>query len=171
MPLLPALLSAGLSAVAGKIAAAVDRRVTSRAEREELKAELAQELHRYEQELLELAAQAEREQLADLQHARRAAVDLQAVATASWLSRNVAYLLDLFLATIWGACTIYLVLRALKLVDGAQLDLTGVLAIYSTVTATFMTSLTFHRGTSRGSEVKDAALRAQLDRREEGPRG
>lgn len=171
MPLLPALLSAGLSAVAGKIAAAVDRRVTSRAEREELKAELAQELHRYEQELLELAAQAEREQLADLQHARRAAVDLQAVTTASWLSRNVAYLLDLFLATIWGACTIYLVLRALKLVDGAQLDLTGVLAIYSTVTATFMTSLTFHRGTSRGSEVKDAALRAQLDRREEGPRG
>jgi hypothetical protein len=96
------------------------------------------------------------------------AVEVQQAPNASWLARNVGYVLDLLVAIVWGSCTVYLLLRALKLVgDGA--DLTGVLAIYSTVTATFMTSLTFHRGSSRGSEIKDATLRQRLERAESRP--
>jgi len=165
VPLLDKILGGAAGDLVDKVGQTVDRFVTTEAERATLKAELAQELHRHHEQLLEQARQAEASQLLDVQQARLEAGKVQAAATSSWLARNVGYLLDLGLFAVWATCTIYLVLRALKLVNiGSAVDLTGVLAIYSTITAAFMTSLTFHRGSSRGSEVKDAALRQLLDR-------
>lgn len=163
MPLLDKILGGAAGELVDKVGATVDRFVTTEAERAALKAELENELHRHHEALLEQARQAEAAQLLDVQQAR--ATNAQIQTSGSWLARNVGYLLDLGLFLVWGTCTIYLVLRALKLVNvGSTVDLTGVLAIYSTITAAFMTSLTFHRGSSRGSEVKDAALRQLLDR-------
>lgn len=164
MSFIDKLLTGGAGELVDKVGQTVDRFVTTDAERAALKAELAAEIHRHQEALLETARQAETALLQDVQQARTENARIQ-TAGGSWLARNVGYLLDLGLFTVWGTCTIYLVLRALKLVNvGTTVDLTGVLAIYSTITAAFMTSLTFHRGSSRGSEVKDAALRQLLDK-------
>lgn len=163
MSVVGALIGGAASGLFGKLAGAVDKRITTKAEREQLKRDLQAALDRHVEELTKIATDQERQHAEELANARAMNVSIQQSTTASWLARNVGYVLDLLVATVWGSCTVYLLLRALKLVgDGA--DLTAVLAIYSTVTATFMTSLTFHRGSSRGSEIKDQAIRARLDR-------
>jgi len=162
--LIDKLIGGGAGELVDKVGQTVDRFVTTEAERAALKSELAAEINRHQQALLETARRVEAEQLLDVQQARATNAAIQ-TGGGSWLARNVGYLLDLGLFLVWGACTIYLVLRALNLINiGTTVDLTGVLAIYSTITAAFMTALTFHRGSSRGSEVKDAALRKLLDK-------
>lgn len=143
---------------------AVDRFMPSEAEAAALKAELEEQLRAYHLRLQELEKQAGESLLADVQDARDKDLRrLESLRTPP-LGRYVGYVLDLLVGGVWAACTIYLLLRALKLVDAGGADLTGVLALYSTVTATFMTCLTFHRGSSAGSQAKDAALRAQLEK-------
>lgn len=71
----------------------------------------------------------------------------------SWLGKNIVYLLAVFVTSVWGAITLYLVARALKLV-GDGVDLTAVLSVYSTVTAVFSTVLNFYFGSSTGSREK-----------------
>lgn len=144
------------------VADAVDRFVPSEAEAAVLKAELDRALLDYEQRLAELAQQQLETATRDVQDARDKELRRLQADRLPPLARHVGYLLDLVVATVWAACTIYLLLRALKLVDVGGADLTGVLALYSTVTATFMTCLTYHRGSSASSQAKDAALRASL---------
>ena len=75
----------------------------------------------------------------------------------SWLSKNITFIIALFVTTTWGLVTFYLILRALNLVkDG--IDLTAVLSVYTTVTAVFMTVLNFYFGSSKGSQDKQNKL-------------
>ena len=145
---------------AAQVAAAVDRFVPAEAEAAALKAELAAQLRAYTDAVLAAADRAESARLADVADARDKDLRRLESARTPALGRYVGYVLDLLVAAVWAACTVYLLLRALKLVDAGGADLTGVLALYSTVTATFMTCLTFHRGSSAGSRDKDALLRA-----------
>ncbi len=79
----------------------------------------------------------------------------------SWLSRNVSYLIDLFVMVIWGTMTAYIALRALKLLEDAhQVDFSVILGIYAAVSTQMGTVLNFHRGSSKSSEDKGK----QIDR-------
>lgn len=75
----------------------------------------------------------------------------------TWLGRHIIVLIALFVTTIWGLCTIYLVARALRLV-GESADLTAVLSVYSTITATFMVILNYYFGSSKGSQDKQEQI-------------
>ena len=161
LPLLT-LLAGAASGAGGKVAGLLAKHVTEKGAREALQAELDAALRTHAEEVQRLVAAAEAARAADAKDARAHDATVQGLATSSWLAKNVGYLLDLLVAVVWGACTVYLLLRALKLVGAAAVDLTGVLAIYSTLTAVFMTIVTFHRGSSRSSQEKDATLRASL---------
>lgn len=165
MSVIAALLGGAASGLFGKLAGVVDKRVTTKTEREAMKDDLQNLLDEHVEEITKLALEQEKLQAQTAEDARRMAVAIQSGERSGWLSKNVGYLLDLGLLIVWGTCTVYLILRALKLVGESAVDLTSVLAIYSTLTACFMTSLTFHRGSSRGSEAKDAALRSYLEKR------
>jgi hypothetical protein len=97
--------------------------------------------------------------LADTANAREQNARIQESEKASWLSKNLAYILDAFIFAVWGSMTIYLIasmLHFVKMEKGA--DVSGVLGVYSGVTAIAMTVLNFHRGTSRGSEHKQKQI-------------
>lgn len=97
--------------------------------------------------------------LKDTQDARSANARIQESANASWLSKNVGYILDLFLAALWGTITIIMFLKIFK-ITAQDVDMISLMALHGTVTAVFMMSVTFHRGTSRGSEIKSQELKA-----------
>lgn len=156
------ILAGAASGLGSKVAGLLGKHVTDKGAREALQRELDATLTAHAAQVQQLVAEAEEARAADAKDARAHDLAVQQATAASWLAKNVGYLLDLLVAVVWGACTVYLLLRALKLVGAGGVDLTGVLAIYSTLTAVFMTIVTFHRGSSRSSQEKDAALRASL---------
>lgn len=97
--------------------------------------------------------------LKDTQDARNANARIQESENASWLSKNVGYILDLFLATLWGTITVIMFLKVFK-IAAQEVDMISLMSLHGTVTAVFMMSVSFHRGTSRGSEVKSKELKA-----------
>ncbi len=163
MPL-PGFLTKIFGGKAAELATSVtdglDKLFTSKEEK--LAAQLAiEKLATEHLEKMQGLAQAEVDSyLKDTQDARASNVAIQNSDKASWLSKNVGYILDLFLGAIWGATTLFIIGRALKLVDADHnADMTAVLSIYGTITAVFMISLQFHRGTSKGSEDKSKELK------------
>lgn len=101
--------------------------------------------------------------LADTQDARMNNVKIQESDKASWLSKNVAYIIDLFLTLLWGIVTIILFLKIFK-IAASDVDMISLMALHGTVTAVFMTVLNFHRGTSRGSEEKQKQLNKMVQK-------
>lgn len=130
----------------------------------------------HEEKLLQLKADAENKildlteknyesMLADTADARNLDIKKQESANASWLSKNVAYMIDIFVLLIWGALTIFLLAKALKIVTIEHgVDLTGVYGIYTGVTAVAMTIINFHRGSSKSSEDKSKQISDMLNK-------
>lgn len=115
--------------------------------------------------ILELAKvqQAEYEaMLKDTANAREQNISIQESDKASWLSKNVAYCIDIFVIVIWGFLTIYLIGNSLKIIKTSQVDLTGIYGLYAAVTGVAMTIINFHRGSSRGSEDKQKHLNEMM---------
>lgn len=158
MGLLSNLFSGGAEKLIGTIGGVVDNLVTSKEEKEQLKIELAKEINRHNETAEAEATKRIEAELKDVQSARDANARIQESDKASWWAKNTAYFLDVFLGLIWGFITVFLVMKALHLMEAYQVDLTAVLSIYSTVTAMFMISLNFHRGSSRGSQEKQKQL-------------
>ncbi len=96
--------------------------------------------------------------LKDVQSARDANARIQESDKASWLSKNVGYIIDLFLATLWGTVTVIMFLKIFK-VTTMDIDMISLMGLHGTVTAVFMTVVNFHRGTSKGSEDKSKELK------------
>lgn len=135
----------------------LDGLITSKEELAAAKLAMEQEINRHLESIQADATKQTENELKDIADARDANVKIQESDKASWLSKNVAYMLDLFVSLVWGGLTVTIVLKTFRLV-GADIDWSSILAIYSTVTATFMVCLNFHRGTSRGSENKQKQL-------------
>lgn len=74
----------------------------------------------------------------------------------SWLAKNIGYLIDILLVSVWSALTFYIVARALHIIDteGKSVDFTTVLGIYAGVSTMAGTVVNFHRGSSQGSADK-----------------
>jgi len=129
----------------------------------ELDLKIKESLNAYAIKLQELAIQETEAYLKDTQNAREANVQIQLSDKASWWAKNTGYFLDVFLGLIWGTVTIFLLAKAMKLVD-SNADMTAVLSIYSTVTAIFGVSLNFHRGTSKSSEDKGKQIERMMNK-------
>lgn len=112
--------------------------------------------------LQELGVQIEEAYLKDVANARQANADIQNSEKASWLSKNVAYMIDIFVIVIWGFLTIYLIGNSLKIIKTSQVDLTGIYGLYAAVTGVAMTIINFHRGSSRGSEDKQKHINEMM---------
>lgn len=97
--------------------------------------------------------------LKDIQDARSSNARIQESDKASWLSKNVGYMIDIFLAVLWGTITIIMFLKIFK-VAAQDVDMISLMALHGTVTAVFMNTVTFHRGSSKGSEDKSKELKA-----------
>ena len=163
MGILSKVFSSGAGNVIKEVLSGVDEIFTSKEERIKLESELTQKLAELDLKREELAEKEVEAHLADIKSARDSNVAIQNSDKASWLSKNVAYILDVFVGLIWGGLTLYLSGRALRLLDSSP-DLTAVLSIYSTVTAVFMISMNFHRGTSRSSETKQATIEKMMSK-------
>jgi hypothetical protein len=111
---------------------------------------LDKEINRHEEEI-------SKAHLADVASARETNVSIQESDKSSWMAKNIAYIIDVFIALIWGLFTLYLAAISARLLE-TRADMTGLLSIYSTITAVFMITVNFHRGTSRGSQEKQSML-------------
>jgi hypothetical protein len=97
--------------------------------------------------------------LKDIADSRAANVAIQNSDKASWLSKNVAYCLDIFVLLIWGSMTIYIVAKFLNIIKSQQgVDFSGVLGLYAGVTALATQIIGFHRGSSKSSEDKSKQI-------------
>ena len=116
-------------------------------------------------ETMSALAQSEYEaQLKDVANARDSNVKIQESDKSSWLSKNVAYFIDIFVILIWGILTIYIIASALKIIKTTNVDLTGIYGLYATVTAVAMTIINFHRGSSRSSQDKDKQINTMINK-------
>jgi len=156
----------------GGITKLIDSVTTTKEEKAKLNNELLQIQNQFEVQLRDhllemkkLELEEHKAFLADTADARQSNSKIQESQTASWLAKNVAYLLDLFIFTVWGAMTVYLILMMLNFVKADKgADVSGVLGVYSGITAIAMTVLNFHRGTSRGSEEKQKQISSLMNK-------
>lgn len=157
MGLLQNIFSKGAGDLIEKVGNTVDKFVTTKEEKEKLKIEVQKLVQDHEINLLQLSQKEVESYLKDSQSARDANVKIQESDKASWLSKNVAYLIDIFITLLFGAITAILFLRLFK-IAASDVDIVSLMALHGTVTAVFMTIVNFHRGTSRGSENKQKQL-------------
>lgn len=133
---------------------AVDTFVTTKEEKEKLKIELLKIQQDYSIKSEELVQSAEKMYLEDTANAREHDVKIQESSNASFLSKNVAYWIDL--GVIVGFF-IMLAMILFKTVPEANKELfyTG-FGILGTLATTI---LNFHRGTSHGSKEKQEMIK------------
>ncbi len=160
MGLIDKLISGGITNVVDSVAKVADEFITTDAERAGFKLKVEEQRIAAKQAEDELAARIEEAHLKDIADSRQHNAAIQQSESASWLSKNVGYILDLFVAGIWGCITIYIILRVFNLVhiDNAP-DLTNVFAIYASLTGTFAVVLQWHRGSSSGSAKNGEVMR------------
>ena len=146
-----------------KLFTSKDEKMKNQVELDKIQAELQKETVKHLEEMAKLQFEETKAYLADTADARNSNVKIQESDKASWLSKNLAYILDAFIFLIWGSMTVYLIAMMLNFVKADKgADVSGVLGVYSGVTAIAMTVLNFHRGTSRGSEVKQKFMEKNL---------
>lgn len=155
------LFTGGSGKLVDSVGGVLDNLITSKEEKEAAKLAIAQEINRHNEEQGRQAIQEAEIYLKDVQSAREANAQIQNSDKASWLSKNVAYMIDLFLTALWGTVTVILFLKIFK-IAASDVDMVSLMALHGTVTAVFMTVVNFHRGTSRGSEDKQKHINAML---------
>lgn len=160
MSIFTKILSGGADAIVKTVSDTVDRFITTPDEKAAMKAELEKEVNRHFEAVEDSANKALELEIKNTSDARAMEIAIQA-GHPSWLSRNVSYLIDLFVMCVWGGMTVYIALRALKLLaDAHQVDFSVILGIYAAVSTQMGTVLNFHRGSSKSSEDKGK----QIDR-------
>ena len=127
-------------------------------DKEKFAAAAGERLSALEKERQDFALMVLQTDLADTTDARSANVKIQGD-RPSWMARNVAYLIDIFIVGLWGGITAYLLGGMLHLIAQRQgVDYTGVTAIWGGVTALATQIIGFHRGSSQGSADKQKTI-------------
>lgn len=155
---LKGIATGGTATLVEKIGDALDKNITNKEEMERAKNEVLAEANRHIEKITEAHCEQLELELKDLADARNMNVSIQNSDSASWLSKNIAFCLDILVGTVWGFLTIVITLKWLRFVaiDGG--DFTGILSLYGTVTAVFMVSLNFHRSSTATSRAKSATI-------------
>lgn len=134
-----------------------DQFITTPHEKEQFNAELQKEVNRHTEAMAVEATRELEVYTKDMANARDMNSRIQESEKASWLSKNIAYLLDAFVGVLWGTITVILFLKVFK-VTAENVDMVSLMALHGTVTAVFMISMNFHRGSSIGSERKQRQI-------------
>lgn len=159
------IISGGITNAVESLGNVADKFITTDAEREQFKLEVEKQKQAAKQAEDELTAKVEQAYLADVASSRETNAKIQESEHASFLAKNVGYLIDIFVITIWGGLTIYIVTRLLNLFHHEnQPDLTNVFAIYSTITGVAMVIIQWHRGSSIGNAKNGAVMRRMLEK-------
>ncbi len=155
LPKIASLLTGKADKIIESVGNTLDSLTTSQEEKEAAKLAIAQEVNRHMEEIGKQTQGETEAYLKDIDSARESNEKIQESDKASWLSKNVAYMIDIFIILVWGAITLYMLAKFLNIIkEDVKADFSGVLGIYSGVTALAVTVLNFHRGSSRGSEKK-----------------
>ncbi len=153
------LIHGGIKGIGDAAKSVIDSINAPKEEKDKANIALQTELDRHQEVLLNNASDIEKSYLADVEDARGSNVKIQDSANASWMSKNIAYLIDIFVTILWGGLTAYLMMIMLNLVKkDVNVDYTAVTAVWGAVTGVFTQVLSFHRGSSKGSEDKQRTI-------------
>ena len=90
---------------------------------------------------------------------------IQDSVNASWLAKNTAYIIDIFVVLVWGTLTMYILARFFNIIaDDQKVDFSGILGVYAGVTAIATQIISFHRGSSQGSKAKTEEMARLISR-------
>ncbi len=152
------IFSSGASNLVDSVSGLLGKVVTTKGEKIQLDNEMKKAELQFQEDMARLSKEEQEMYLKDKQGAREMNEKIQESTTASWAAKNMAYVYDVFILLVWGSLTTYIVLRWIGIIqttlDGKQIDMSGVLGIYSGVTALATMIIQFHRGSSQGSRDK-----------------
>lgn len=168
--------SAGASLLGG-VKDIIDEVVTSKEElgeievkKKELELKLTELVNSHVERLINQSTEQlkilEEARVKDLESARNAAVKIQQSENASFLAKNTAYWLDLFIGLVWGVTTFFIFAKLfnLEIATSESVDMVNVLAIYTTVSNIFMIIVGFHRGSSVGQQKSMDTINKQQNK-------
>ena len=144
--------------IATSVTDGLDKLFTSKEEKLEAQLKVQESIQSHLEKMTTLAQSEVDMYLKDTQDARANNAAIQNSDKASWMAKNIAYVIDIILTTLWSSVTVILFLKIFK-IAATEVDMISLMALHGTVTAVFMTVLNFHRGTSKGSEDKSRELK------------
>lgn len=152
------LLSGGVGDIVEKVGTVADKFIRTKEEKDAFALELMNAKADIELKAATLEKDINEAYLKDTQDARSNNAAIQNSDKASWMAKNIAYVIDIILTVLWSSVTVILFLKIFK-IAATEVDMISLMALHGTVTAVFMTVLNFHRGTSKGSEDKSKELK------------
>jgi hypothetical protein len=130
-----------------------DKFITTGHEKDQFNAEVQKEINRH-LEAMSIEANKETElYLNDVANAREMNTAIQSSDKASWLSKNIAYMIDVIFVLSFIIMLVMIFLRVVP-EGNKELFYTG----FGLLGGYVGTVINFHRGTSRGSETKQKQL-------------
>jgi len=145
--------STGAANIVESVGNVADKFITTGQEKEEFKAEVAKEVNRH----IEAMAAAQNSELEtmmkDMDSARDMNSRIQESDKASWLSKNIAYIIDCVFVVAFILMLVMIFNKAVP-ESNKELFYTG----FGLLGANVSTILNFHRGTSIGSERKQKQI-------------
>lgn len=140
-----------------KVGTAADKLFTNKEEKAAFKLEAEKEINRHAERLIELASAETEAYLKDVQDARNSNARIQESEKASWLSKNVGYILDLSVATLF-----YAMLFMIFFIEIPEKNKEIFYTAFGVLGAKYGSSFDFHRGSSRGSEEKQKHIASMI---------
>lgn len=158
-PILSKLFGKAGKTLVDSVGSVIDNLVTSKEEKEAAKLAITQEVNRNIEALTDDANKELELHLADVANSRNTNASIQESDKASWLAKNTGYMLDIFISVIWASLTFYIAAKYLNIVKvSAVVNFDGIWGLYAAVSGLMTTVLTWHRGSSKGSEDKQKSL-------------
>ena len=156
--ILAKIFRTGAEKLVTAVTGGLDSLITNEQERQAAKLALQQEINRSMEVLAAQANDLEKAYLADVANARDSNAKIQGD-KPSWMAKNIAYIIDIFVTILWGGLTTYIVCIMLNFIEKDQgADYTSVLAVWGSIMGIFATVLSFHRGSSQGSQDKQKLI-------------
>lgn len=137
---------------------AADKLFTSKEEKAKFNQEMTNEINRHMERLTELAATETEAYLKDVQDARNSNARIQESEKASWLAKNVGYILDLSVATLF-----YAMLFMIFFIEIPEKNKEIFYTAFGVLGAKYGSSFDFHRGSSKGSEEKQKHIASMIN--------
>ena len=159
LPILEKLLGGGIKALGDTAANVINAINAPKEEKDRALAAIQAETDRHIEAVMAQSNDIEKAYLASIASAQDMNKSIQDSDKASWMAKNIAYLIDVFVTCLWGGLTAYLMLIMLNLVKSDNhTDYTAVTAVWGAVTGVFTQVLSFHRGSSQGSADKQKLI-------------
>ncbi len=151
------IFSAGASKLVDSVATGLDNLITNKEEREAAKLAITQEINRNAEAIMNDATKQIELENEDRENARNSNTKIQESEHASWMAKNVAYVIDL---TLLVTFLIMMAVIIYKVVPDANKEIFYM--AFGSLISYLGTTITFHRGTSKGSEDKQKTMDKML---------